>query len=282
MAATPRMRQARKIRKALAKPPRKLAARQSERRPQGSFGCGLKLAFARNPPVAQTHDAAHNVPPIPAHGVTRTSVAPCRAFRSNSKSMIARPRSPHQGCRSAHPPARISGRGAAARARATRCCSPPGHFGRVMIQPRLPRPTATSSARARSKASRTRLPVPGASRHVLQGPSSWGTRWKDWKDHAHMLPAPRRASASSPKAVRSWPSRLNLTPRGALKPAHQHKERRFARPRRPDKPQEFRPPCDVQGDALQDFHRTLRCRRVSRRASFIERHGIVSVIAGSF
>ena len=47
----------------------------------------------------------------------------------------------------------------------------------------------------------------------------------------------KRASASSPIAVRSWPSTLDPARGGGLKSADQHQERRLARARGPDQPQ---------------------------------------------
>ncbi len=152
---------------------------------------------------------------------------------------------------------RIAGRGAAARASATRCCSPP------------------DGARAQAHGLQFRrrpgegVGHPGqfqGQRHVFQR-GHGGNQVEGLEHNPHIPPAEAgqcvfvhggqilaQGGDVFVHGGQILAQGCDAAAGGPFQPAHKHEERRFARPRWPDEPDRFAL-LDGQGDTLQDVHR---------------------------
>ena len=190
-------------------------------------------------------------------------MAPCCCAQAEQQVHDRLARSRRPDCPVGSSARRIAGRGAAARASATRCCSPPESWRGIMVHARAQAHRGAVPPR-RGRRRPACPPVP-AGVATFSSAVIVGMRWKDWNT-TPILPRRKRASASSSSAVRSWPSARNPSARGALQPAHQHEERRLARPRRPDQPHRLAL-VHVQRDALAGSRPAPHCPASVRRAS---------------
>ena len=146
--------------------------------------------------------------------VISISVVPISARRRNSRSITASPvawsRLPVGSSASSS-----LGRGANARASATRCCSPPESWPGRWVG-RCANPTASNALRARTMASGT--PASSSGTATFSSAVMVGIRWNAWNTMP-IVARRRRANASSSIAVTACPASIMLPALARSSPA---------------------------------------------------------------